>query len=173
MVHHQNKAMNSEPPDIIIKLGFSKSLDDCDKRIRDAFPIIETEFCSVYGPGYGLLCDYTYRGPLLQFDLFKKGRSQDASGQWVLTDRTARVTDKDGTVNKGPHNFYPSRAADVYATKDGKILWPLPNDNPLYAERSALYVALGRIWEKHGLVSGATWKYAWKDDPHVQLPSNV
>lgn len=158
-----------EPSEAIVKAGFSKSIDDCDQKIRDAFPLVRAEFCAQLGAGYDLRCDYTYRSPALQFELFKKGRTQDEHGNWILTNRLERVTDKDGTVKKGEHNFYPSKAADVYITKDGAILWPLQKDSPLYAERSALYIALGRIWEKHGLVSGATWKFAWKDEPHVQL----
>lgn len=159
----------SEPSDAVVKAGFSKSLDDCEYAIRTAFPLVRAAFCTAYPP-LDLRVDYTYRSPALQMELFKKGRTLDASGHWILTDRTMRVTDKDGTTNKGEHNFYPSKAADVYVMeRDGTILWPLPAAHPGYLERHAMYEALGHLWEAQGLVSGATWKFAWKDEPHVQL----
>ncbi len=158
-----------EPSPDVVKQGWSKDIADCELQIQNAFPLVRDEFCAA-NPGLDLRVDYTYRSPAVQFELFKKGRSLDAaSGQWVLTDRLKRVTDKDGVVNKGEHNFYPSKAADIYICKGPAILWPLDKDNPLYDERNALYVSLGHLWEKHGLVSGATWKYVWRDEPHVQV----
>ncbi len=158
-----------EPSPEVLKAGFSKSLDDCDQRIRDAFPLVRKEFCASF-PGHDLRVDYTYRSPAVQFELFKKGRSLNpATGQWELTDRLKRVTDKDGVVKKGEHNFYPSKAADIYITVSGTILWPVPKDSPNYNDVFSLYVALGHIWGKHGVMSGAVWPYAWKDEPHVQV----
>lgn len=161
--------MSAEPPADIAAQGFSKSLDDCDQRIRDAFLLVRLEFCR-NNTGHDLHVDYTYRAPALQFELFKKGRTLNAeTGQWELTDRAARVTDKDGTIKKGEHNFYPSKAADIYiVAADGdeprgfRILW---GSTP---EEQALYVALAYIWKAHGIASGALWA-SFKDWPHVQV----
>lgn len=157
-----------EPSEAVVKAGFSKSLDDCDQRIRDAFPLVRAAFCQS-NPGHDLHVDYTYRSPALQFDLFKKGRTQDATGQWVLTNRAERVTDKDGTVKKGEHNYYPSKAADIYiVVADGsqergfRILW---GTTP---EEQSLYLDLASLWKLHGVASGALWP-SFKDWPHVQV----
>lgn len=157
-----------EPPEAVAKAGFSKDLADADERIRTAFPRVRLDW-RVAHPDLDLKVDYTYRSPALQLELFKKGREQDEHGNWVLVDRTKRVTDKDGTINKGEHNFYPSKAADVYIICGANILWPLPKDNPGHEARAALYIELGHLWERYGIVAGATWKYAWKDEPHVQV----
>ena len=47
----------------------------------------------------------------LQFDLFKKGRS-NVEGYWVVTSKKEVVTYCDGTKNKSNHNYTPSRAVD-------------------------------------------------------------
>lgn len=158
-----------EPSPEVVKAGFSKDLADCDQRIQDAFPLVRADFIKLH-PDLDLKIDYTYRSPALQFELFKKGRTLDQiSGQWVLTDRAQRVTDKDGVNSKGEHNFYPSKAADIYIRRGINILWPLPKDNPEYTDRNALYEELGRLWERRDVTSGATWRFAWKDPPHVQV----
>lgn len=154
---------------MVARAGFSKSLEDCDQAIQVAFPLVRDEFCAAH-PGLDLHVDYTYRSPALQFDLYKKGREQDpATDQWILKDRAARVTDKDGTIRVGKHNYYPSKAADIYIKRaDGsqptgyKILW---GTNP---EETTLYVALAEIWKKHGVASGALWT-SFKDWPHVEV----
>ena len=48
----------------------------------------------------------------LQFDLFKKGRS-NVEGYWVVTNKKEVVTYCDGTKNKSNHNYTPSRAIDA------------------------------------------------------------
>lgn len=151
-----------EPSEAVKKAGFSKSLDDCDALIQAAYPLVRAEFIARH-PNCDLHVDYTYRSPGLQFELFKKGRELDtATGQWVLTDRSARVTDKDGTIKKGKHNFYPSKGADIYITRDGKIIWGV---NP---EEQALYIELANIWKAHGITPGALWT-TFKDWPHVEV----
>lgn len=162
-----------EPPDVVVKAGFSKNLADADPQIQIAFPRVRLDWRNLH-PDLDLKVDYTYRGPASQLELFKKGRAQDPNtGNWILVDRTKRVTDKDGTINLGEHNFYPSKAADVYIVCGTNILWPLPKDNPGYAARAALYVELGRLWERYGLVSGATWAFSWRDEPHVQIAATA
>lgn len=154
-----------EPSEAVAKAGFSKSLEDCDLQIQKAFPLVKSAFCAAH-PELNLRVDYTYRSPALQFELFKKGRVLDiASGEWILVDTALKVTDKDGVVKKGEHNYYPSKAADIYITHEDKILWPNRKD----AAVTTLYEELGALWVAQSLISGATWKHDWKDDDHVQV----
>ena len=141
--------------------GWSKSIEDCHVELRRAFPKVRDEFESAH-PDCRLLVDYTYRSPEVQFELYKKGRTI-LRGQWVVTDPKHVVTQKDGLIKRSEHNFYPSRGADIYVVKNGKILWGTSEEEHPY------YVELGRLWEREGIVSGATWKYAWKDFGHVQV----
>lgn len=135
--------------------GWSKDVSDCHEKIKAAYPSVLAQFVAAH-PDCNLKVDYTYRGPALQMELYKKGR-QLLNNEWVVVDATQVVTQQDGTKVKSHHNTYPAQAADIYIVQNGKILW----DSPLYEE-------LGHLWEKQGLISGATWKYQWKDKDHVQ-----
>lgn len=154
-----------QPSPVTAKQGFSKSLDDCHKSIQAAFPLVKNEFMAAY-PGCDLLVDFTWRGPELQHALFEKGRKLDGQ-KWVLVDPKAKVTDDDGTILKSHHNTYPSQAADIYIVRGGKTI---PAESK---EGGPMYVALGKLWEAQGLVSGATWKFNWKDPDHVQVSYKI
>lgn len=150
-----------EIPEDVKKQGWSKDIHDCHDRIRKAWPTVKSEWEQLH-PGYSLKCDYTYRSPEFQFELYKKGRSL-IDGKWVVTDPSKKVTDKDGK-NPSHHNVYPAQAVDVYILSPSKnIIWENPQ----------LYTELGRLWEKHGLIAGATWKFNWKDYPHVQVEYSI
>ena len=141
--------------------GWSKDISDCHSSIQQAFPRVKTAWDAAH-PDMPLRVDYTWRSPAIQFELYKKGRAL-TNGAWVVVDPKQVVTEKDGFKDPGQHNVYPSQAADIYITKGGQILWgQKPEETPLYVE-------LGRLWEKEGLVSGMTWKYHWKDPDHVQV----
>lgn len=140
----------------------SKSLGDCHEAIRRAFPVVSGQF-SVACPGHELQLDYTYRSPQLQMALFQQGRELK-DGYWTVVDKDKVVTNKDGS-KPSHHNVYPSQAADIYIKKDHKIIWP-DKDKP---EICALYIAMGKLFEAQGLISGATWKHEWKDWDHVQV----
>jgi hypothetical protein len=145
--------------------GWSKDLVDCHPALRKAFPIVKTQF-ETQNPGYTLKLDYTYRSPTLQFTLFQKGRQLE-NGQWIVMDKTQIVTDLDGTLHKSAHNLFPSQALDVLIIYKDQILWA--EDNTPQIE---LYQRLGQLFIDQGLISGALWKFSWKDNDHVQLSYN-
>jgi len=68
---------------------------------------------------------YGNRSVTHQFDLFKQGRAQDATGKWVIVDKSKVVTYCDGTKNKSDHNYTPSRAVDAipYYPTEPHIRW--------------------------------------------------
>lgn len=142
--------------------GWSKSLSDCHVRIQRAYPLVEAEFISTF-PGYCIQRDYSYRSPEFQFELYKKGRELQ-NGVWVVVLKSQVVTDKDGKT-PSHHNVYPSQALDMYIKKNGVVIWP----DEKKPDVCAMYMALGNLWVKRGLVSGAVWKYTWKDWDHVQV----
>lgn len=143
----------------------SKSISDCCAQIRSAYPIVQKEF-EGSNSGCFLRLDYTYRSPQAQLDLFKKGRIFK-NNQWAVFDPKQVVTQEDGTKKLSHHNIYPSQAADVYIMEYGKMLWGQKEDEKL------LYIQLGNLWTAQGLISGATWKYNWKDPDHVQLAYSI
>ena len=57
---------------------------------------------------------YGYRDPLLQYELFKLGRTYNyTTGLWEITDKSKVVTYKDGKIHLSNHNYSPSKAVDV------------------------------------------------------------
>ena|SRR5579863_7616569 len=143
--------------------GWSKDLVDCHPALRKAFPIVQAQF-EAQNSGYTLQLDYTYGSPTLQFTLFQEGRQLE-NGQWIVVDQTKVVTDLDGTLHKSAHNTWPSQAFDVLIKQNGTILWAEGANIPLYQK-------LGQLFVDQGLVSGALWKYEWKDSDHVQVSYN-
>jgi len=150
------------PSEAVSDRGWSKSLEDCHQRLRDAYQQVKDEFERAH-PGMTLKLDYTYRSPAFQFELYKKGRKK-MGGAWVVVDKSQVVTDKDGT-KPSHHNVWPSQALDHYVVENGSIMWPNPDDERV----CRLYSELGAIWNRAGLISGATWKYGWHDWDHVQV----
>ncbi len=57
---------------------------------------------------------YSYRTSEEQFELFKKGRSLNIDGNWIITDKGKVVTYLDGYNKKSKHNESPSHAVDVW-----------------------------------------------------------
>lgn len=146
----------------------SKDIRDCHEKLQQAYPIVKAQF-ETDNPEYKLQMDYTYRSPELQFSLFQKGRSC-IGGQWVVSDKSKVVTNLDGTTKKSHHNTFPTQAMDILILKNGQILWS--NDNPDSLENK-LYIKLGQLFVQQGLISGATWKYQWKDWDHIQLSYDI
>ncbi len=144
--------------------GWSKKLEDCHPRLRDVHPLVEAEWKALH-PEFLLQMDYTWRSPEFQFELFKKGR-EFKNGVWVVVNKDLVVTEKDGS-KPSHHNVYPSQALDLYIKRNGVMLWPSAGDVSI--GHNALYAELGRLYAAHGLVSGAVWKYNWKDWDHVQV----
>ena len=157
---------NTEPSAEVLARGWSKSISDCRPEIRSAFPLVQQAFCAAH-PDCTFRIDFTWRSTAFQFYLYKIGRSL-VDGKWIVTDKSKVVTDKTGDV-PSYHNVYPSAAADIYIVRGGLIVWPNEHD----AAVCALYTELGRLWEQQGLVSGAVWRFGWKDWPHTQVPHGL
>lgn len=149
----------------------SKDVLDCHLSIRNAWPTIVKAFETEYkAPGLLLFPDYSYRTPADQFEIFKHGRELQ-NGIWVLVNPKLKRTDKDGTLKPSHHNVYPAQALDFNIRKDGgkTIIWPNP-ENP---DVCSLYRYIGELWDKAGLIGGATWKYSWRDWSHVQVAYEI
>jgi hypothetical protein len=61
-----------------------------------------------------------HRSSVRQFELFKKGRTENSNGIWVITDPHKIVTGIDGYKKLGKHNFDPSLAFDFCAYVSGR-----------------------------------------------------
>jgi len=122
-------------------------LKDCEKDLAEKYIALLHDFRENH-PGYDLQITCTHRSAKEQMELYAIGRSKP--GQIV--------TQIDGVKKMSNHNFMPSRALDVAVLIHGKITWDEEAYKPLVA-----------LAEKHGLVSGGSWK-TFKDYPHLELP---
>lgn len=134
------------------------NIEDACKALRDHWDEIRNEFFK-RSPGKGLVLTAVHRPVQEQFELFKKGREQSSSGEWVVKDKSQVVTNVDGHKVIGAHNYYPSRAIDVavFDNQTGKIIW-----------EESCYYPLVDIASSVGLVSGGSWK-SIKDWPHIEV----
>lgn len=155
-----------EPSAAIAKQGWSKDLADCDDRIIAGYTSSSTEFLAAHKDLW-MRPDYAWRSPAFQFTLFQKGREL-RNGVWVLVDEKLKVTDQDGTVKRSHHNVYPSQALDFIIFRGKVPLWASSSK-----ENAALYIEMGNLLAKRGLISGAVWKYNWKDPGHVQVAYSI
>lgn len=136
----------------------STSLQDADKKLRDAYLALSQEFRAA-APGRSLVITCTYRSPDEQWKLFTEGRGQDGDGNWVVQDSSKVVTQLSGrNGHVSNHNCQPARAVDVAVVIGGKVTWD-PRE----------YQPLGGLAAKHGLVWGGDW-HTLKDYPHLELP---
>lgn len=134
-------------------------ISDAAQLIQDAWPLIKNEFFKS-NPNRYLILMCVYRSPEEQFEDFKKGRTMDTQGKWVIQHKDQVITNADGRTVLGPHNYKPSRAIDVAIVDNqtGKTLWEESN-----------YHCLLEIAEGVGLESGGAWK-SLKDWDHIQVP---
>lgn len=145
----------------------TKNIDDACKAIRDNWEEMKRDFFQAM-PGHYLEIDCVYRSPEEQFELFKKGRRAiDSVNHWEIVDKSQIVTNVDGYVVKGAHNYKPSRAVDfrVISNQTGKTTWD-----------DKFYVPLGEIAKRYGLVWGGDWDgdgdrtdQKLMDAPHIEV----
>lgn len=99
-----------------------------------------------------------------QFALYQKGRTQDATGQWVAIGDT--VTNADGTVKKSNHQVkddgYGHAVDCVFLTEDLQPTW----------DAHYPWVAYGACAKAVGLVWGGDWIHL-VDRPHLELPVTI
>lgn len=136
----------------------SNDLSDACRTIRDKWEEITNEFFK-REPGKYLLVTEVYRSPERQFELYKKGRKQLPTGEWVVANKDEVVTNVDGYKNIGAHNYHPARAIDVAVVDNqtGKTIW-----------EESHYKCLVEIANGVGLESGGSWR-SLKDWPHLQV----
>lgn len=137
----------------------SREITDAAEPLKKAWPLIKEKYAQLT-PTRHLILTTTYRSPEEQFTLYKKGRTMDTQGHWVVQHPEQVVTNVDGLKVLGAHNYFPSRAIDVtvFDNQTGKPIW----------EESS-YHCLLEIAKGVGLESGGSWK-SIKDWPHLQIP---
>jgi len=143
--------VSKDPMDLI------PELQERWERLRAIFTV---EF-----PGYDLRLTCTHRPPEIQLELFMKGRRHLPDGRFVVIDRDAVLTNKDGFRNLSLHNHYKARAFDVAIvnTLRNRAIW-VTNENPV-PEQWRRLVALGK---EVGLFNGGVWSNP-SDWPHFEL----
>jgi len=139
---------------------FSKAskekLETCDPELQTLFNyVIKYKDCTVV---------FGERTPDEQFDLYRKGRKY-INNKWVITDKSAVVTYKDGHLEKSKHNFKPSKAADV-------VPYPsLYSDEKELLEFGGFVMGVATMLKAYNAIDkditwGGNWK--WKDYAHYQ-----
>lgn len=132
-------------------------ISDACQPLQAAWDEIRTEFAKA-SVGFYLELSEVHRSPEQQLELFKKGRSLDSSGRWVVTAKEQVLTNCDGYKVVGRHNYYPAHAIDVVVVSNstGKALWT-----------PSRYQCLLEIARRLGLEWGGAWK-TFVDAPHIQ-----
>lgn len=148
-------------PKDVKKLGYSKDIDHCRPKLKTAFEYAQPKFLGRH-PALWVRCDFTYRSVAYQRTLYMKGRSYDeATDTWTIIDPRLIVT----KVLKSHHNTWLADAFDFIIFSGKKPLWVTKETK---ADIAPLYQEYGKLCQEKGVVSGAVWKYRWKDYGHVQ-----
>lgn len=147
----------------------SRDLAHCHPELARRYGLVIAEFFE--RTGRQMFPTRTWCSDAGQFEHFKKGRHQDALGEWVPDDPIGRagiVTNLDGIHEKGRHNVYPAEAVDSAVDVD-----PGPGKHVSWDPRA--YDLLGELADKHGLVWGGRFHgYGPNGDyPHLELPAGV
>ena len=114
-----------------------------------------------------------------QFEYYKKGREQDAQGDWKIVNKAKVITYIDGHKKKGNHNYKPSRAFDfcVYVSGKGHLSW---NKTHISYVAGAMVSKAEELYEKGKISHKLRWGYNWDRDgdlsdntfvdmPHIEL----
>ena len=113
-----------------------------------------------------------------QFELFKIGRDF-INGRWKLVRPKQRVTNIDGHIIKGNHNYKPSLAFDffVHVPTKPNLTWDVTHLTYI----AATFVSIGEFMYKEGMIShkvrsGQNWDddgdlsdHSFVDLPHIEL----
>ncbi len=139
----------------------TKQLATCE---RDLQTLCNTmiryiDFCVVYG----------HRTKEVQFQLYREGR-EFKDNRWIISEEKKVVTYMDGTEKKSMHNYFPSKAVDIYPYP-----WPksLPDQQIAMAHLVGFAKALACQLKIQGVISSEfEFGYDWKnpyDPPHIQI----
>ena len=140
------------------KAKLATAHEDLQKIFNEA--IKQFDFSVIFG----------HRTPEEQFELFKKGRSLNIDGEWIITDKSKVVTYLDGYEKKSKHNYLPSHAVDVW-------LYPIDWSKTEEMNHFAGFV-LGlaqSMYDKGEIKNKIEWGGNWesfRDMPHFQLKSS-
>ena len=107
-----------------------------------------------------------------QFELYKKGRQQQADGSWKKVGST--VTELDGKIKKSKHNYSPSLAVDIapYPIDWNNI--QRFKDMAKIVLQSAKNLNIKIIWGADWDMDGNIEEHKFKDFPHFELdPSEI
>jgi len=135
---------------------------DCDLQVILEEAIKYVDFSIVQG----------HRPVEQQFGYYKRGRSVKPNGTWYVTDRTKVITNIDGYIKKGKHNYDPSLAVDVVPYYNGKMDW---KDRERF--RNIVYFIKGIAYAMgYELRIGCDWDsdfenrdHKLRDVPHLEL----
>lgn len=117
-----------------------------------------------------------YRSLERQFELYKKGRKQIDSGDWIVYDKKKVVTNIDGYKKKGKHNYDPSLAVDIAPYPE---LWKASNERFIYM--IGIVMGIAKMFKDRGIIdnvieTGIDWDndnyindHSWIDKPHFQI----
>ena len=105
---------------------------------------------------------YGHRSAELQFELFKKGRRENANGEWVIINKKKVVTFKDGIKKLSRHNKVPSEAVDAA---------PYPIDwddtNRMYYFAGFVMATAKSLKREGRMTDDITWGGDWDGDTEV------
>ena len=109
---------------------------------------------------------YGHRTVAEQAEIFAKGRKL-VNGRWIKVGKT--FTDKDGTINKSMHNYYPSKAIDIakYPINWNDINGFIELNDIVQEEAKKLGITLvwGADWDSDGNIA----EHSLRDYPHFQI----
>lgn len=147
----------------------SRDLAHCTPYLQQRYQLLCAEFQA--RTGRQLFPTRTWSTSQAQFEHFKKGRHQDATGEWVPNDPVTRagiVTNLDGIHQKGRHNVWPAEAVDSAVDID-------PGPGKHVSWDPSAYALLGELCDKHGLVWGGRFHgYGPNGDyPHIEQPAGA
>lgn len=145
----------------------TENLNSSHKDLQTVFnEVIKYFDCSVI---------FGHRTPEEQFELYKKGRKQTSSGDWVIGNKSKVVTYKDGFNKLSKHNEYPSDAVDVVPYP---VNW---SDTRRMDYFAGFVIGIAKLLKDRGIIdSEIVWGGDWDNDtmtndhrfvdrPHFQI----
>ena len=120
-----------------------------------------------------------YRSPETQFEFYKKGRTQTANGDWIVTDPKQVITNVDGYKIIGTHSYSPSIAVDIAIYVPGKPELTYDKVHLAYVAGVIMTIA-NRLFEEGKIKNKLRWGGNWDrdgdlkdntlyDEPHFEL----
>ena len=109
---------------------------------------------------FGISCGH--RTPEEQFEKFKHGR-KFVNGEWVIVNRKKVITLMDGKDRKSKHNYYPSKAFDIYIHVPGRPDLAYDEIHLSFVAGYIMRVAQ-ELYNKGKISKMITWGDNWDND---------